>query len=645
MRLALVGALGALFATLTIDTLSLQSSAVGSTRSSLPSIDVMEKTIAALQDAMADGRVTSRQLVDAYLARIDAYDRRGPRIGAVVTLNPRAREAADALDREREAKGPRGTLHGVPIVLKDNYDTADLPTTGSSLALASLTPSADAFQVRKLREAGVVIIGKTNMHELAAGITTVSSFGGQTRNPYDPARNPGGSSGGTAAAVAANFAVFGMGSDTCGSIRIPASHNNLVGLRGTAGLSSRAGIMPLSHTQDIGGPLARTVADLAIALDATVGPDPDDPQTRLGDGRRPKSFREALRADALKGARIGVLTALFGGAGDDREMADVARKALDDMKKAGAETVDVTIPDLDKLLGASGLIDHEFKFDLMDYLARVPNAPVKSLGEILDRGLYDTALEQTFRRRNAVDSRDTEAYRRALEARRTLAEAVATIMAAQRLDAIAYPTMTRRPAIAGEPQGGSNCQLSAQSGLPALSVPAGFTELGLPVGIELLGAAWSDADLLALGYSFEQATHHRRPPLATPALVNGQPPAPVTFEALASGTAVAPVVTTNAGARATFEFDRVLGRLRYQIRVKGAVAGDLLLAAIHRGAAGENGPVLHRVLESGALAESGVLPLSPRDRVDLAEGRLYLQIYTRAHPTGALRAQLRLPEP
>lgn len=645
MRLALVGALGALLATLTIDTLTQQDPAVGGARSSLPSFDVMERTVPELQDAMAGGGVTSRQLVDAYLARIEAYDRRGPRIGAMVTLNPRAREVADALDRERAAKDPRGALHGIPIVLKDNYDTADMPTTGSSLALASLAPSADAFLVKKLRDAGAVIIGKTNMHELAAGITTISSFGGQTRNPYDPARNPGGSSGGTGAAVAANFAVFGMGSDTCGSIRIPASHNSLVGLRGTAGLSSRTGIIPLSHTQDIGGPLARTVMDLAIALDATVGPDPDDPQTRLGDGRRPTRFREALRADALNGARIGVLAAYFGGAGDDSDMADVARKAIDEMKALGAETVEeVAIPDLDKLVGASGVINYEFKFDLMDYLARMPNAPVTSLGEILERGLYHAALEQTFRRRNATETRDSEAYRRALDARRTLAGAVTTRMAADRLDAIAYPTMRRRPAVAGEPQGGTTCQLSAHSGLPAISLPAGVTDEGLPVGIELLGAAWSDASLLALGYAFEQATHHRRAPPSTPALVNGRPPAPVKFEAHTSGAAVVPAVATAVSARATFEFDRVLGWLRFHISLKGTAAGDVLLVAIHRGAAGQNGPLLHRLLDAGTVAGSGVVQLSPRDRADLADGKLYLQVHTRAHPTGALRAQVKLPE-
>jgi Asp-tRNA(Asn)/Glu-tRNA(Gln) amidotransferase A subunit family amidase len=635
---------GVVLATLTVHTLTPQSPAVGSARSPLPAFDVMERTIAELQDAMAGGRVTSRQLVDTFFARMEAYDRRGPELNAIMTVNPRAQQIADALDRERAAQGPRGPLHGIPVVVKDNFDTADMPTAGSSLGLAGSAPAADAFQVKKLKAAGAVIIGKTNMHELAAGITTISSLGGQTRNPYDPARNPGGSSGGTGAAVAASFAAFGLGSDTCGSIRIPASHNNLVGLRGTAGLSSRAGIIPLSHTQDIGGPIARTIADLAIALDATVGPDPDDRTTALGDGRRPESFRAALRADALKGARIGVLTAYFGGAGDDPEMADVTRKAIAQMNTLGAETIEVTIPELETLIGASGVINYEFKFDLMDDLARRPDAAVTSLGQILERGLYHAALEQTFRRRNAVEDRDSEAYRRALDARRTLAEVVTSLLAAESLDALAYPTMTRRPAVVGEPQGGSTCQLSAHSGLPAISLPAGFTDEGLPVGIELLGAPWSDAGLLALGYAFEQATHHRRPPLSTPALVNGRPPVPVKFEAQASGAAVTPPVATSASARAVFEFDRVLGRLRFQMTVTGVEAGDLLLGAIHRAGAGENGPLLHRVLDAGVLARSGVLPFSPRDRADLAGGKLYLQIYTRAHPAGALRAQLRLPE-
>ena len=233
--------------------------------------EVHEQSILDLQAAQTAGTVTSKGLVDSYLARIQAYDQAGPRLNAIVLINPRAREEAEALDRERVEKGPRGPLHGIPVLIKDNYDTADMPTSGGSLAFATMQPSADAFQVRKLREAGAVILGKTTMHELASGITNISSLTNQTRNPYDLYRTPGGSSGGTGAAIGASFAAAGMGSDTCGSIRIPAANQNLVGLRGTHGLSSRTVVMLLSSTQDIAGPLARSVSDLAIMLDATVG--------------------------------------------------------------------------------------------------------------------------------------------------------------------------------------------------------------------------------------------------------------------------------------------------------------------------------------------------------------------------------------
>src|SRR5260370_11258509 len=230
---------------------------------------------------MTEGRTTSKALVQAYLDRIQVFDHRGPRLNALITLTQNALREAEALDRERAAKGPRGPLHGIPVIVKDNYSTADMQTTAGSMALLGFVPSSDAFQVRKLREAGAVIIGKSNLHELASGITTVGSGFGQTLNPYDPSRNPGGSSGGTAAAIAASFAAAGMGSDTCGSIRIPSSVNNLVGLRPTKGLSSIAGIVPLSVTQDVGGPLARSVADLAVMLDATIVVDPPDTATHL----------------------------------------------------------------------------------------------------------------------------------------------------------------------------------------------------------------------------------------------------------------------------------------------------------------------------------------------------------------------------
>ena len=330
-------------------------------------------------------------------------------------INPRAREEAEALDRERAEKGPRGPLHGIPVLIKDNYDTTDMPTSGGALALATLQPAADAFQVRKLREAGAVILGKTTMHELASGITNISSLTNQTRNPYDLYRTPGGSSGGTGAAIGASFAAAGMGSDTCGSIRIPAANQNLVGLRGTHGLSSRTGVMPLSSTQDIAGPLARTVTDLAIMLDATVGADPSDAITKDSAGHIPKSYREALVDGGLKGARIGVLRSLWGTAGEDGEVTGILNKALDGMKAQGAEVVDIAVPGLDDLLRESSVINDEFKFDLMAYLAKHPNAPVKSLGDVIERGLHHDALDTQFRLRNSPEKRETEHYRQATD--------------------------------------------------------------------------------------------------------------------------------------------------------------------------------------------------------------------------------------
>ncbi|MFM8535866.1 MAG: amidase, partial [Acidimicrobiia bacterium] len=309
--------------------------------------EVHEQSIVDLQSAMQAGRVTSRGLVESYLARIQAYDQAGPRLNSIVLINARARDEADAFDRERAAGKLRGPLHGIPVLIKDNYDTADMPTSGGTLGLATLQPARDAFQVQKLRDAGAVILGKTTMHELAAGITTISSLTGQTRNPYDLSRVPGGSSGGTGAAIGASLAAAGMGSDTCGSIRIPAANQNMVGLRGTHGLSSRAGVMPLSSTQDIAGPIARTVTDLAIMLDATVGADPADAITKDSAGRIPKSYRDALDAAALKGARIGILRSYWGTAPEDDEVAGILRKALDGFKAHGADVSDVTGPGLD----------------------------------------------------------------------------------------------------------------------------------------------------------------------------------------------------------------------------------------------------------------------------------------------------------
>jgi amidase len=485
-------------------------------------IELLEATVPQLRAALTAGTVTSRDLVSMYLARIDAYDQRGPALNAISVTNGNALTEADARDAERRAGTPRGALNGIPVIVKDNYDTADLQTAAGSRALAGWVPPDDAFLVKKLRAAGAVIIAKSNMHEFAYGITTLGSLFGQTRNPYALDRNPGGSSGGTGAAIAANFAAVGMGSDTCGSIRIPASHNSLVGLRGTQGLASRSGIIPLSSTQDIGGPIARTVTDLAIVLDATVGYDPADPQTAASVGNIPKSYTDYLQLTALRGARVGLLTDLLGTDPVDAEVAAVVRGAVEEMKGQGPEIVEVSIPDLTELLRdrANGflLIRQDFKFDLNAYLAAHPSAPVRTLEEVLASGKFHPAVETQLRNSQAVESRGTQEYLAHIVKRNVLREAILQAMADSRVEALAYPTIRRKANLIGEMQMGTNCHLSANSGLPAIVVPGGFTADGLPVGVELLGRAWSEPQLIKFAYAYEQATRHRRPPASTPAL-------------------------------------------------------------------------------------------------------------------------------
>lgn len=590
--------------------------------------DVMEKSIEDLQRAMQTGEVTSRQLVDIYLARIAAYDQQGPTLNAIATLNPRAREAADALDAERAGRGPRGPLHGIPIIVKDNYETVEMPTTAGSIALATFHPARDAFQVQRLKAAGAIILGKANMHELAAGITTVGSRFGRTKNPYDLDRTPGGSSGGTGAGVAANFAAGGTGSDTCGSIRIPAAHNNLVGLRGTQGLSSRSGIVPLSTTQDIGGPIARTIADLAIMLDATAGADPADASTTLSAGHIPASYRTGLRADALEGARIGAIRSLFGTAPEDQEVSTIVQKALDGLKKAGAEVTDVVIPGLDDLLRDSSMIDSDFKFDLAEYLARSENPPVKSLGEILDRGLFHAALESTFRRRDAVEQRESEASRRARIKRAAIRQAVEAVLAEHRLVALVYPTLRRKPARIGDSQAGTNCQLSSHSGLPALGVPAGFSDDGVPVGMDLLGGAFKEQDLLSLGFSIEQILKLRRQPFSTPALVGGKPPAPrmttATFHTKASSRSADP----EFGAVVSLSYDESTSRLDYMLRIDRSGRDQISAVWIHAGTAEKPGAARHQLFAPGQPT-TGTVMLSDADRRDMADGRLLVRFFLR----------------
>lgn len=479
-----------------------------------------EATISDIQLAMEQGKLTSKQLVQMYLDRIAKYDDQGASLQAVLTLNSDALSIAEALDEERAVQGPRGPLHGIPILVKDNFDTADMPTTAGCLCLKDSVPDTDADQIALLKEAGAIILGKTNLHEFAFGITTSSSLGGQTKNPYALDHYPGGSSGGTGAAIAANFAAAGLGTDTGGSIRIPSSFNSLVGIRPTIGLSSRDGIIPLALTQDVGGPMARTVEDAAILLDATAGYDPDDVATAYSVGRIPESYTDFLDVDGLKAARIGVATELFL-SGNDKEKAvsDVVYQAVDELEALGATAIPVKIPNLAEINKYPSLSGYEFKFQLNDYLKELgENAPYHSLAEIIASGQYDQAQEQSMKAREARESLETEEYKDiVLKRTRLTREALLQVMADNNLDAIVYPTTTQPAAVIGENQvSGSNNRLSPFSGFPAITVPAGFTADGLPVGIEFLGRAFDEGTLIKLAYSFEQGTHHRRTPRLTP---------------------------------------------------------------------------------------------------------------------------------
>lgn len=473
--------------------------------------DPLGATIQEIQDAMEDGTITSVALVEFYLNRIAAYDDRGPSLNAVLTLDPNAREEAAALDAERRRQGPRSPLHGIPILLKDNIGTADMPTTAGTVALAGFVPVADAFQVARLRAAGAIILGKTNLHEFARDITTVSSLGGQTRNPFDPTRNPGGSSGGTGAAIAAEFATVGLGTDTCGSIRVPSAHNHLYGLRPTQGLSSRTGVMPLSFSEDTVGPMARSVADLAIVLDLTAGYDPDDPQSVVTNG----SYLEAAVPTGLEGKRIGVLESLFADA--DPEVVREVRAALDLMEAHGAEVVNGDVPGLAGLRGsATSVFLREFRTAFDAYLAGQPEAPYASLAAIVATGLHHPSLDD--RLSSALSATiDDAAYRDALRRREQVRGTVESFMEAHDLDALAYPAIRRPAAKIGQRQSGSNCATASLGGLPALVVPAGFTDAGLPVGLELLGSSFTEETLIAIAAGYEaQAPPRSLPPTAPP---------------------------------------------------------------------------------------------------------------------------------
>jgi amidase len=487
-----------------------------------------EITIRQLQESMQAGRYSSRQIVDLYLERIAALDRSGPMLRSMIETNPDAQSIADALDAERKRTGPRGPLHGIPLVIKDNIETADrMMTTAGSLALDGSIATRDAFVVERLRAAGAVILGKTNLSEWANFRSTKSTSGwsgrgGQVRNPYVLDRNPCGSSSGTGTAVAANFVAVGVGTETDGSIVCPSSVAALVGIKPTVGLVSRSGIIPISHSQDTAGPMTRTVEDAAILLGAMVGVDPRDVATRRSAGRT-SNYAAALDAGALKGARIGVARKRYFGYSPAADR--LIDAAIAEMKARGAIVVDPA--DIPTASGFESceleILLYEFKADLNAYLRGLPaSVPVRSLKDVIAFNEKERARSMPFFGQELFEMAEKKgpltspAYQRAAATCRSRArtQGIDAVMSRYRLHALVAPTGS--PAwpidlVNGDHFLGASSTPAAVAGYPSVTVPAGFVN-GLPVGISFIGRAWSEARLIGLAYAYEQATHHRQPP-------------------------------------------------------------------------------------------------------------------------------------
>jgi Asp-tRNA(Asn)/Glu-tRNA(Gln) amidotransferase A subunit family amidase len=589
--------------------------------------NVSEASITAMQNALTDGRVTSVELVQQYLRRIELLDLAGPMLNSIVRTDPEALAVAAALDDERRRSGPRSLMHGIPIVVKDNYNTAGLATTGGSVALADFLPTAEATQVAKLRAAGAIILAKTNLHEYAYGITTISSVAGQTRNPYDLRRVPGGSSGGTGAAVAASFGAVGLGSDTCGSIRIPAAFNNLFGLRPSKGLSSIYGIMPLSHTQDVGGPLARSLKDLAISLDIVTGYDEKDSATQGVKDRSASQFLSSLGSAELSRVRLGRLVDYLDRA--NPEVRAAINQALDWYESQGATIVDVEIPDLGELLGASGVIAFEFESDLNQYLDEFGAVASGDLDQIVAEGLFHQQVNGVLTRSVNTEFNEPD-YANALAKRDELRQLLESVLLDEDLDALVYPPIMELPVLIGNSQPGNNCSISANSGLPALSMPLGVTAQGLPVAMELLGAFLADETLLALAYDYEQATIPRRVPAVTPALLTGGLPQPIAYQVkLEQGEVEVAVQLT---------WDSLTNELRFRVNSEGRQpASSVTLSVNDDDLSAFDEPVLANLLRPIQASADGSIFIGPNLRRGLAQGRVYLKVFAPSLPrTGAV---------
>jgi amidase len=491
-------------------------------------IPVVEATIAQVQGAILSGSTTCRMVVQAHLDRIGAYE---SRINAITVANPRALDTADSIDAALAAGAEPGPLFCVPMLVKDNFDTHDMVTTGGSIALRDNIPPDDAFMVRRIREAGAVIVAKTNMAEWAfSPRESVSSSFDTTRNAYALDRVPAGSSGGTASGVAASFGLIGLGSDTGNSIRGPSSHLALVGIRSTIGLTSRDGVIPLSFDRDIAGPMGRTVEDVARVFDVVAGYDPADPYTELGRDLREPDYTAFLDPDGLRGARIGVLTALSGSEDADTAIVRIFGEAVADLQLLGAEVVDVDL-DVYAELERPNMFCRRFRYDMWVYLRSLGDrAPMTDVMSVLQTGEFHPSAERALRSFGSGPLDVPPAQwdppcpdYAENEGRQAYLAAVVDAMDTAGVQALIYPSWLNPPAHidrAGEEYAGDNSQrVAPATGMPAITVPMGFSYGSLPAGLQILGRPYSEGLLLRLAYAYEQGTHHRRPPEGFPELV------------------------------------------------------------------------------------------------------------------------------
>jgi amidase len=524
--------LGAAVAALPTDSATAATGTESNATSKVEPFELDELTIDDLQQAMRSGKETARSLVKKYQHRIEAVDQKGPALNSVIEFNPDALEIAEALDRERKAKGPRGPLHGIPVLIKDNIDTADrMHTTAGSLALMDARPPEDAFLVRRLRDAGAVILGKTNLSEWANircsySTSGWSGRGGLTKNPYALDRNPCGSSSGSGAAVAANLCAIAVGTETDGSVVAPSSANGIVGMKPTVGLVSRTGVIPISQSQDTAGPMCRTVRDVAILLGALAGSDPTDKVATDEKRKALADYTKALDPRGLKGARIGVARNYFG---FDDTVDAVLKHSLEALKHEGATLVDpADIPNMDKVGESEQTVfQYELKAGLAAYFARLgKSAPVRSLKDVIEFNEKHKKREMPYFGQDLFEksvkkgSLASYEYQEALARCRRLArtDGIDAIMDKHKLDAFVAPTLS--PAcltdlVVGDRWRGDATTAPAVAGYPSLTVPAGFI-FGLPIGLLFFGRAWSEATLLKLAYAFEQATKIRKPPRFLP---------------------------------------------------------------------------------------------------------------------------------